>query len=101
MSRTTKVGLWLVPWLPLFALTASLHAHFTSPKYYVTSKLVLHRHADGTTSSEILSHSPSGEFQLTWIGALGWLCIAAFAAGIVLFAISGLRKLSRQNTLSV
>ena len=101
MSRTTKIGLWLVPWLPLLALAATLYARFGPPQYYATSKLVLHRHADGSTSSEILSPSPAVEFHLTWMSALSWLCIAAFAAGIILLVISAFRRLSRQNTFSV
>jgi hypothetical protein len=101
MSRTTKFGLWLVPWLPLLVLAATLYAHFGPPQYYATSKLVLHRHADGTTSSEILSSSLPAEFNLTWTSGLSWLCIAAFAVGIILLMISAFRRLSRQNTLSV
>jgi hypothetical protein len=95
MSRTTKIGLWSVPWFPAFLVGLAIYAS-QHPTYESWTRFRLN--PNGTTTIE---HGPPSAVQLPFDSALRvvcWASVAAFLIGVTLLLVSLARVILRRRT---
>jgi hypothetical protein len=76
MARSTRIGLWLLPWLPLGILVGKVWSLYDSA-IFIT-------HFQGPLPLRIVAFMISGQ-----------LAFAAFVAGLLLLIVAGIRHLVR------
>ena len=83
MARTTKIGLWLVPWFPVIVVGVFVLGQF-QPWYWASETLAIN--ADGSTWTT--AHGPLLPLPLIYhpqlFGVAFWLSVAASLVGCVL-----------------
>ena len=84
LSRLTRAGLWLVPWLPLAAIGLMFWAHYDST--------ILLPRCFPTTPEPLVQRAYTIFLQFSFL---------AFASALVLLSIAGVRRLMRLRRVSV
>jgi hypothetical protein len=91
MSRSTKIGLWLIPWFPALVLSVLALGLF-HPWYEAYAKMGINR--DGTTW---IIHGPPLPLPLTYhfglVRIMVLLSLAACAVGCAFLLLAFVRKL--------
>jgi hypothetical protein len=82
MSRLTRTGLWLIPWLPAVVVAFYARDFFWRPEFYVD---------DG----------PYTTAQFIYNIALSILIFPSFVLGVLLLMVAGIRRLVRLRRRAV
>jgi len=97
MSRTTKIGLWLIPWFPALVLGV-LVLGFFYPWYDAYAKMGVN--PDGSTW---IIHGPPVPLPLAYhfglLQVITLVCVVASVAGCALVLVAAVRKLRVKATL--
>ena len=92
-DKLIRLGVWLVPWLPVFLLAAWVYAAYFAPPVYVsTEKLVVHLDSSSSFVPVAPSAQQTAAFHVT-PALVTLLCVVcAFLAGCALLLIGFFRR---------
>jgi len=98
MSRTTKLGLWLIPWFPVLVLCLTVSFYVTGPQYTVASVLKMVPDASGAVQS-VSVEKPAFAFHPTPFSVMSWIFLAMFLTGLILLIVSLARRILARTSL--